>query len=324
LGDKEEKEMEIYSENEPIEKVSCPFCGEENEVDSRFCTHCGKPYPEKSKTFHKKRYLLFGGVALLLAVAIGFFGKGVFDSNLVGKVNGDGITREELSKRVDQRKGFYEMRYGGNLFQGEEGTQNLIRLKAEVFDEMVTEKLLLQKAKNAGYGLAPPEEIEKELETIKRKDGLSTADLEKMIGGKIEDLKAELGKEWIISEFVKKAVLKGEPQNGEFIFGQWLAKVKAEAKVETYERLEPVSTAKASCCSSGSGGCGGGGKAQSLDPRIEQEAKAKGVEYYEKKTRKKGADARVTNFGCHIQVDIIEDGKVILSLTYRQGEVQEI
>ena len=65
-------------------------------------------------------------------------------------------------------------------------------------------------------------------------------------------------------------------------------------------------------------------KGPTLDPKIEKDAKAKGLEYYEKKTQKKGADARVTNFGCHIQVDIIEDGKVILSLTYRQGEVQEI
>jgi hypothetical protein len=70
-------------------------------------------------------------------------------------------------------------------------------------------------------------------------------------------------------------------------------------------------------------GCGGG-RAQPLDPKIEADAKAKGLEYYEKKTPKKGASARVTNFGCHIQVDIIEDEKVVVSLTYRQGEVQEI
>ena len=84
--------------------------------------------------------------------------------------------------------------------------------------------------------------------------------------------------------------------------------------------MEPVTTAKASCCRSG---CGGG-RAQLLDPKIEKEAKAKGLEYYEKKTQKKGATAKVTNFGCHIQVDIIEDGKVVASLTYNNGEVQEI
>ena len=119
---------------------------------------------------------------------------------------------------------------------------------------------------------------------------------------------------------MEKAVLKGEQANAEQVFGQWLTKAKANAKVETYEKLEPVSTAKASCCKSG---CGGG-RAQPLDPKIEKEAKAKALEYYEKKTQKKGASAKVTNFGCHIQVDIIEDGKIIVSLTYKQGEVQEI
>jgi hypothetical protein len=123
-----------------------------------------------------------------------------------------------------------------------------------------------------------------------------------------------------MSQFLEKAVLKGDRQNDELLFEQWFAKAKAKAKIETYEKLEPVLMAKASCCRSG---CGGG-RAQPLDPKIEKEAKAKGLEYYEKKTQKKGADARVTNFGCHIQVDIIENGKVVVSLTYNQGEVQEI
>lgn len=69
---------------------------------------------------------------------------------------------------------------------------------------------------------------------------------------------------------------------------------------------------------------GGGGKARPLDPGMEREAKSKGLEYYERKTQKKGAEAKVTDFGCHIQVDIIEGGKVVLSLTYNGREVQEI
>ena len=104
------------------------------------------------------------------------------------------------------------------------------------------------------------------------------------------------------------------------IFAQWFTKVKAKAQIETYEKLDPVYAAKASYCRIG---CGGG-RAQPLDPKVEQEAKAKALKYYEKKTQKKGASARVTNFGCHIQVDIIEDGKVVISLTYNQGVIQEI
>ena len=159
------------------------------------------------------------------------------------------------------------------------------------------------------------------MEAVKKKYSLSDDDLKQKMGVSIEDLKEELQKGWIISQFLEKAVLKGDQQNGELVFAQWFTKAKAKAQIETYEKFEPVLTTNASCCKSG---CGSGGRVQPLDPKTEQEAKAKALEYYEKKTQKKGASARVTNFGCHIQVDIIEDGKVVVSLTYKQGEVQEI
>jgi len=226
----------------------------------------------RGKSFLRDDPFFSEGSASLLILAIGFFVTRISQSQAIGKVNGEVITREEFFKRVEQTKRLYENRYGENLFQGEEGKQHLIRLKAQILDEMVTEKILLQEAKNAGYTSAPPEEIEKELEAIRKKSGLSTADLEKMIGGKIQDVKAELGKEWVISEFVEKAVLKGEERNADFVFGQWFAKIRAAARIETYEKFESGSTAKAACCTSG---CGGGGEAQSLDPKIEQDARAR-------------------------------------------------
>jgi hypothetical protein len=298
----------------------CPSCEGENEKKARFCVHCGNQLLKRKETCFKKRYILLGIIGLALVGGIRFFWVGTLQSKLVGKVNGEGITRREFSEKVERAKKIYELRYGQNLFQGEEGKQNLVRLKTDVLDEMTTEKILLQEAKGAGYASAPEEEIQKELEVIKKKYGLTEADLEQKMGGSIEDLKKELRKGWMISQFLEKAVLKGDQQNSELIFTQWLTQAKAKAKIETYEKLEPISTAKASC---GTGGCGGG-KAQPLDPKIEQDAKAKALEYYEKKTQKKGASAKVTDFGCHIQVDILEDGKVLLSLTYRQGEVQEI
>ena len=95
-----------------------------------------------------------------------------------------------------------------------------------------------------------------------------------------------------------------------------------KAKVERFEKPNPVSNAQASCCAPG-GGCGGGKPQAALSVDIQKDAKEKALEYYEKKTQKKGAEARVTDFGCHIQVDIVEAGKVVLSLTYSQGAVEE-
>jgi hypothetical protein len=233
--------MEGYLETD---RGSCPFCGEGNEKGSRFCIHCGRSLPGNKKIRSASWYILVG-IGLVLAGTVTLFWIRNLESKEVGKVNGERISREEFSRRIDRTKQFYAYRYGQDIFQGEAGRGNLNRLKTETLDEMVNERILLEEA-------------------------------------------------------------------------------KAKSKIETYERLEPVSTAKASCCSSGGGGCGGSGRAQSLDPKIEQEARAKGLEYYEKKTQKKGASAKVTDFGCHIQVDIIEGGKVVVSLTYNQGKVQEI
>ncbi len=314
--------MENCSEN--THGLTCPFCAEANEKGSRFCIHCGKSFPEAKRVRPANRYIL-AGAGLILVGLFAFFWMHNLESREVGRVNGEKIGREEFSKRIDRAKTFYEYRYGQDIFQGEGGKDNLTRLKAEVLEEMVDEKILLQEAKAAGYATAPEEEIEKQFEAVKKKNSLSDSDLTKIFGGSIDDFKQELRRGWLISQFVEKAVLKGDQANGNQLFGQWLAQVKAKSKIETYEKLEPVSTAKASsCCGSGGGGCGGGGRAQALDPKVEKEAMAKGLEYYEKKTRKKGASAKVTDFGCHIQVDIVENGKVVVSLTYRQGEVQEI
>jgi hypothetical protein len=313
--------MESYSEN--MGRVSCPSCGEGNEKGSRFCIHCGKSFPGDKKFRLATGYIL-AGIGLILAGAVTFFWIHNLESKEVGRVNRERISREEFSKRMDRAKNFYEYRYGPDAFQGEAGRENLNRLKTDLIDELVDERILLQEAKAAGYTAAPEEEIEKQLEAIKKKNSLTDADLTKIFGGSIDDLRAELRTGWVVSQFVEKVVLKGNQTNGNQVFSQWLTQVKAKSKIETYEKLEPVSTAKASCCGSSGSGCGGSGRAQALDPKIEQEAKAKGLEYYEKKTQKKGASAKVTDFGCHIQVDIIEGGKVVVSLTYRQGEVQEI
>lgn len=310
--------MESIPEN--TNRAICPSCNGENEKKAQFCVHCGNPFPRKRRFLFRSRYVLFGVIGLIFAGTMAYFSMGGLESRLVGKVNGEGITRKEFSNKLERAKKFYELRFGQNLFQGEEGKENLNRLKTDIFDEMTTEKILLQEAKSAGYTSAPDEEISKQVEGIKGKYGLADDDLKQKMGVSIEDLKEELRKGWVISQFLEKAVLKGDQQNGEVVFAQWFTKAKQKAKIETYEKIEPAYTAKASCCKSG---CGGG-RAQPLDPKMEQEAKAKALEYYERKTQKKGAEAKVTNFGCHIQVDIIEGGKVIVSLTYRQGEVQEI
>src|SRR4030042_3766987 len=196
-----------------INTAICPSCNGGNEKKARFCVHCGNPFLRKRCIRFTSRYILFAAFGLILAGAISYFLLSGPESKLIGKVNGEGITRKEFSKRLERVKKFYELRYGQNLFQGEEGKENLNRLKTEILDEMRTEKVLLQEAKSAGYSSPSEEEIQKEMEAVKKKYGLSDEDLKQKMGGNIEDLKAELRKEWVISQFVEKAVLKDNQAN---------------------------------------------------------------------------------------------------------------
>jgi len=313
----------MEGQRENMDGTLSPVQREGNETESRYEALGGERPPGRRRIGLTKPLLLGGAAGLILIGALLFFSNGGLGSGAVAMVNGEEVTRKEFLTRLDRIKRFYESRYGKDLFRGEAGRDSLSRLKADLLDEITTEKLLLQEARAAGYTSAPMEEIDQQIEAIKKRSGLSEADLSKMMGQSIQEVKGELRDRWIISQFIKEAVLKGEEPNAELRLRRWLAELKAKAKIVTYEKWEPFSNAQASCCANG-GGCGGRGNPQPLDPEIEREAKAKGLEYYESKARKKGADARVTNFGCHIQVDIIEEGKVVLSLTYKEGEIEEI
>src|SRR4030042_2248048 len=177
-----------------INTAICPSCNGGNEKKARFCVHCGNPFLKKRRIRFASRYFLFAAIGIILAGAISYFLLGRPESSLIGKVNGEGITRKEFSKRLERIKKFYELRYGHNLFQGEEGKENLNRLKTEILDEMTTEKILLQEAKSFGYSSPSEEEIQKEMEAIKKKYGLSDENLKQKMGVSIEDLKEELRK----------------------------------------------------------------------------------------------------------------------------------
>src|SRR4030043_746759 len=160
----------------------CPSCGEGNEKKARFCVHCGNSLLRKRRPRFTSRYILFAAIGLILAGAISYFLIGGLESKLIGKVNGEGITRQEFSKRLERVKRFYELRYGQNLFQGEEGKENLNRIKTDILEEMTTEKILLQEANSAGYTSAPDKQIVKQVEAIKGKYDLSDDDFRQKMG----------------------------------------------------------------------------------------------------------------------------------------------
>lgn len=60
-----------------------------------------------------------------------------------------------------------------------------------------------------------------------------------------------------------------------------------------------------------------------LTPEVERSIADAGLAYWREKLGGGEAGARVTDFGCHFQVDIIRDGKAIKSLQYQNGKITE-
>ncbi len=60
-----------------------------------------------------------------------------------------------------------------------------------------------------------------------------------------------------------------------------------------------------------------------LTPEVERSIADAGLAYWREKLGGGEAAARVTDFGCHFQVDIIQDGKAVKSLQYQNGRITE-
>src|SRR4030042_5961795 len=112
------KEEKMESSSEDIDRASCPLCSQQNETGSRFCVHCGKLLPGNRKFQFANRYV-FAGIGLILVGVFAFFWMNNLESREVGMVNGEAISREEFSKRIDRAKKFHEYRDGQDIFQEE-------------------------------------------------------------------------------------------------------------------------------------------------------------------------------------------------------------
>lgn len=77
------------------------------------------------------------------------------------------------------------------------------------------------------------------------------------------------------------------------------------------------------CGGGGTGGCGGGGTA--LAAADLQKIQEDGLKFYREQTGDNSqVEAKVQDFGCHIQVDIYKNGSRIKSYAWRGGQFSQI
>lgn len=324
-----------------MDNKTCVGCGEEIAGEGGiYCPDCKSDIRRRNR-----KRLLYSGVAaviLLLAGAAFLYGEKntwefSWDSLLrrpAAVVNGEPIAWSDARERLNVSRLMLEKEYGKGLFASESGRALLGRLERDVLEKMVEERLVAQEASRLKIRVGDDrvrEEIQKigreiygnweNFQATLKEDGIS----EKYLMNHVRNL--------LLRQEVKKA--KAPPDTDpdpDTYFVAWLTQDRRSAKVtfnQTTLSLQAFAQGRGSCCSSGgSGGAGRCGTKQgsgTLDPELKSKASAAALDAYrETHPAEKGMDAKVTDYGCHIQVDIEREGKVVASYSYSDGKVSEI
>lgn len=320
-----------------LDGKTCGVCGKEmSGEDKAYCPDC----KSGNKRKNRKR-LLFSGVAagiLFLTGSAILYGEinawdFSWDSLLrrpAAVVNGEPIAWSEARERLKITRLMMEREYGKGLFAGERGRAYLRELERDVLERMIGECLVAQEARRLNIAVGDDrvkeeiQEIGREIygnwenfQTSLREDGISQ-----------EYLSAHVRNLLLLQEVKKAKVSVGEDPDDSF--GAWLARDRRVAMVTFNENIGSLGISaqgRGSCCGSGGGGSGGGCGGQQatagpVDPKLKSEAAAAALEAYRKTSpAEKDVTARVTDFGCHIQVDIEKDGRAVRSYTYQNGTV---
>lgn len=321
----------------------CGRCGKENAGEGElYCPTCGSDGGGRNR---KRLWycsaaaviVIFTGAAYLFSHTNGW--EFSWDSILrrpVAVINGEPIARSEARERFRVTRLMLEKEYGKELFAGERGRGYLGELERDILERMIAERLVAQEARRLNIGIADAlvhEEIRKigreiygnwdNFQASLKEDGIS------------EDYLSAHVRNLLLRQEVKKAKALGGA-DPDAVFDAWLAQGRQVAKI-TLSRsagFSQVSSQRQDSyfppggCAGAGGGCGGGGagcgtrQSGPLDPGLKSAASAAALAAYQKTNpNDKDIAAQVTDFGCHVQVDIEKDGKVVRSYSYLDGKV---
>jgi len=318
---------------------NCRHCGKETREGELYCLECqsigGTKKPKRIWIFS----LIFSGLLLTLTGLLLWHGRvdfGVFSlDEILGKpaavINGEKISRADLKARLKIFQGILERQYGNDLFTGDRGRMLLVNLENKILNDMLEERLVRQEARKLGIQVTD-EQVKKKLDQITKEIFGTWENFQARLqeeGMSKEDLQNNI-RYLLLLEALKEAKARGGG-NPDVSFNAWLIQARQKAEVTVYNSQNLAGSALSSaggCCglTGSAGGCGGlSAIPRQIDPKIESEAQKAALEAFQKSNpAEKNVAAKVTNYGCHIQVDIQKKGKVVKSYTYQEGKVFEI
>lgn len=313
--------------------MNCPTCKTSNENDSRFCLECGRPLengPEASPARTKRTYLfiLLLIPVLALAAGVGYY-KYFLPQGIAAVVNGEEIRLSELDAEV--------LRTAASVQPSDS------RLRYQVLNSLITERLVLQEAGKADMAVTK-EEVAAALAAARTASGQSEAEFGQQAAvryGSRKNFEEIFSRRLLVNKFISEKVIptNADVRTSRLALERWLQDRSAAASVRI-TLAEQWSGAGCGCCANkaeagtearaAKAGCpmekagAAAAPAVSAEPANAEKASAAGLRYWHQKHGNDAVAAKVTDFGCHMQVDILKDAKIIGSLRYQSGAISEL
>jgi hypothetical protein len=302
--------------------MQCRTCKTTNDPDAVFCTECGKTLanqPQEPPQKQRKPYLialLFVPV-IVAAAAIGYY-KFFLPDGVAAVVNGEEIRLSELNAAVSR-------------VQGQNGTPPA-GLRSQILNELIMERLALQEAARAGVK-SSKEEISAAITQARTASGLDDEAFKKEVQltyGGMRGFEKALERRIAINRLIAgKVALRGvDPQDTARAVNQWLRDLSGKAVVRI-ALAEQWSGGGCSCCGKEGAqtremgpGCATAKRPPSADTA--KTAAEAGRRYWHAKYGPDAVETRLKDFGCHVQIDIVKNEKIIGSLRYQDGNITEI
>lgn len=288
----------------------CPACNSINDADARFCADCGKSLADQSGVPARKKgrpYLIGVLIATVIVIAAAGYYKFILPDGIAAIVNDEKITLSELDAAVARTKAS-----GGDTSAG---------LRHQVLNDLIVERLVLREAQKAGIRISG-EETAAAVREAQAATGLDddafTREI-KALYGSVRGFEKVLERRLIINRYLAERVVPrgSDPQTAAEAVNLWLRNLSARASVRI-ALAENLSGPGCSCCRQPGGATSEDGSKRG---RAAEEA---GLRYWYAKHGPDDVTARLKDFGCHIQVDILKNEKTIGSLRYQDGNITEM
>ena len=304
--------------------MNCGKCDTINDGDAVFCANCGSALNALAaaprKTWKSYWYALLLVPVLLAAAGMGYY-KFMLPNGIAAVVNGEEITMAELDAVIRSASD------GKNVPE-----EALGRMRYSALSDLVNERIACQAARKAGIRVSP-EEMDDAVARTRSAAGLDEKSFDarvNMLYGGRGNFRKGMERRLIIQKFIDKNITAGisDPTIAGFRVNQWLQGIssKADVRVSLEEQMQR-SSGCACCAGPAQHGCDpkAGAPAEGKQPASQiTAARDAAIGYWSKKHGSAPLETKVTDFGCHIQVDIMANSKIAKSLRYQNGTITEM